>query len=66
LLTTIDLKNSIVESQKQWIKYRDENAEVIGITCETGTGCTAEINGSLISDTLDRIKVLQSLYNTDD
>lgn len=60
------LKKSIVESQKQWIKYRDANAEAVRITCETGTACITEVNDSLINDTLDRIKTLRSLYDVED
>lgn len=60
------LKKSIIASQKQWIKYRDSNAEAVGVGCETGTACTTEVNQSMIHDTLERIEVLQGLYNTDE
>jgi uncharacterized protein YecT (DUF1311 family) len=56
------LRISIIKSQKEWIKVRDYNAEVIRISCEGATSCTSMENQSLLDDTLERIKILESFY----
>jgi uncharacterized protein YecT (DUF1311 family) len=56
------LKQSIINSQAQWIKLRDANSKVVSINCEGGTGCTAEINSAWLEETLLRIKQLESFY----
>ena len=67
LLKNIDhnqrLKETIINSQRQWIKLRDANIEVERINCEGGTACVAMVNEAYIEETLDRIKKLESFYN---
>jgi uncharacterized protein YecT (DUF1311 family) len=57
------LKTSIIASQKEWIKLRELNAEVISITCEGGHECVTITNLAEIDDILERIKKLQSFYD---
>jgi uncharacterized protein YecT (DUF1311 family) len=59
------LKESIVKSQREWIKVAGLNLEVIEIMSEGGTGFVAEENQSLIDDDLERIKKLDSFYYID-
>ncbi len=59
------LKKNIIKSQLAWIKERDLNYIVTSINCG-GSGYIACENESLINDTLDRIKKLQSFYYIDD
>jgi uncharacterized protein YecT (DUF1311 family) len=57
------LKQSIINSQRQWIKTRDTNLEVEQINCEGGSGCIAIVNQALVEETLDRIRKLESFVN---
>ena len=59
------LKISIIKSQREWIKVRDLNLEVVSITCEGGRECIAIENLSELDDILERIKKLQSFYDVD-
>ena len=54
-------KQAIIRSQKEWIKLRDSNEEVVRLMCEGGTGCNGEASQSSIDDTMERIKKLQEL-----
>jgi uncharacterized protein YecT (DUF1311 family) len=54
------LKQSIITSQRQWIKAKDANLAVVKINCEGGTGCIAITNEACIVEILDRIKKLES------
>src|SRR3982751_472188 len=54
------LKASIIKSQKEWVKLRDMNSEVISISCEDGRECNAITILAEIDDTLERIKKLQT------
>ncbi|MEO8149304.1 MAG: lysozyme inhibitor LprI family protein [Bacteroidia bacterium] len=57
-------KESIIKSQVEWIKLRDLNVNVVSIKSEGGTGYIAIENLSLIDETLERIKKLNSFYYT--
>jgi uncharacterized protein YecT (DUF1311 family) len=56
------LKVSLIKSQQEWLKLKELDLDMASIQCEGGTGCTAEENYSLITDILDRIKKLQTLF----
>lgn len=60
------LKISIINSQKEWVKVRDLNSEVVRITCEGGSACVGIDNLAELDDTLERIKKLLSFYDIDD
>ena len=54
------IKQSIVNSQTEWVKLRDLNSRVEQILCDGGTACTTLVNEAYVNDTLDRIKKLES------
>jgi uncharacterized protein YecT (DUF1311 family) len=53
-------RSAIIVSQRNWIKLRDANVDVVAIGCEGGTACNAIRILSEIDDILERIKKLQS------
>jgi uncharacterized protein YecT (DUF1311 family) len=55
----VRMKQSIINSQRQWLKIRELDSEVESILCEGGTGCTAMVNEAYIADTLERIRKLE-------
>jgi len=54
------IKQSIVNSQTEWIKLRDLNSRVEQLLCNGGAACTTLVNEAYVEDTLDRIKKLES------
>jgi uncharacterized protein YecT (DUF1311 family) len=60
---TMVLKNSIINSQKAWISFRNSNAEVQGVKFEGGTMETMIRNNQMTTDTKDRIKWVRALNN---
>jgi uncharacterized protein YecT (DUF1311 family) len=55
----VRLRQRLVTSQQQWLKFRSAHCDVESSQCEGGTACTALVNEAYVSETLDRIRQLE-------
>jgi uncharacterized protein YecT (DUF1311 family) len=59
----LELKNTIISSQKAWSILRDKNSEVLRVKYEGGTMQPLVINNQMTTDTKNRIKYIRELNN---